>query len=133
MTSLLNGQAVNVALCSTSVTTRRGSRRFKARAQVAPAKPPPTTTTRPAEPWARAGRNGSAVQAISAICCRMRRRVVCPAVIVAALIGLRRVPRRDGRDLGLGEALGDAVHHGCLALSRAKVSQRRDGLRRRAA
>ena len=45
MTVLLNGQAVKVWLASTSVTVVRGSMRLSVRAQVAPANPPPTTTT----------------------------------------------------------------------------------------
>ena len=48
MTSLLDGQATKVRFASTSVTSRRGARRFSMRAQVAPAKPPPMTTARPA-------------------------------------------------------------------------------------
>ena len=55
MTLLLNGQAVKVGLASTSVTVMRGSMRLRKRAQVAPAKPPPTTTTRPPAPWPIAG------------------------------------------------------------------------------
>ena len=53
ITSLLNGQAVKVALGSTSTTSMRGSERRRKRAAVAPPKPPPITTTRGAV-WARA-------------------------------------------------------------------------------
>jgi hypothetical protein len=47
---LLNGQAVKTRLASTKVTAKRGLSRFSARAQVAPANPPPITTTRVAAP-----------------------------------------------------------------------------------
>ena len=45
ITELLNGHAVKVAFGSTSVTAIFGSAWRSARAQLAPAKPPPTTTT----------------------------------------------------------------------------------------
>src|SRR5829696_1275929 len=54
-TPLLNGQGVKVRFASTSVTDAFGSRRFTSRAQVAPAKPPPITTTRGAA-WPKPGR-----------------------------------------------------------------------------
>jgi len=62
MTPLLNGQAMKVRLASTRVTATRGSARLRARAMLAPAKPPPTTTTRGAAPWARSGAGSSAAQ-----------------------------------------------------------------------
>src|SRR5580700_11219826 len=130
MTSLLNGQAVKLAFCSTSVTASRGSRRFSARAQVAPAKPPPITTTRPAEPCASAGRNGSGAQAASAACFRNWRRVVRPPFISAASLFLGGVPRRDRRELGFREALDDAVHHRRRALPGTEGLQRGDDFRR---
>jgi hypothetical protein len=51
-TLLLRWQATNIGLASTSVTMSRVSMRLRKRAQVAPAKPPPMTTTRPAIPCA---------------------------------------------------------------------------------
>src|SRR3954462_14710551 len=78
MTSLLKGQAVNVRLCSTSVTVRRGSSFFNARAQLAPAKPPPTTTTRPAAPCATAGIGSNATDALAAAALRNVRRLLVP-------------------------------------------------------
>ena len=76
MTLLLNGQAVNVRLASTSVTVRRGSIRFRNRAQVAPANPPPMTTTRPAAPCAIAGIGSSAHAAPAAVVLRNVRRLL---------------------------------------------------------
>src|SRR6516165_10477882 len=52
ITSLLNGQAVYIRFGSTNVTCSFGSVRCNVRAQAAPAKPPPITTTR-AETCAR--------------------------------------------------------------------------------
>src|ERR1700757_1877271 len=49
MTSLLNGQAVNVRFGSTSVTCSLGLIFRNARAQAAPPKPPPITTMRAAD------------------------------------------------------------------------------------
>ena len=46
------------------------------RAQVAPAKPPPTTTTRPRAPWAIAGMGSSAAEAPAAAFLRKSRRLV---------------------------------------------------------
>src|SRR5580704_13282825 len=110
MTSLLKGQAVKVWFGSTRVTAMRGSSRLSARAQVAPAKPPPTTTTRPPAFCASAGIGISAVAAAAAVL-RTSRRLGVP-VMVAPSILLRTVPIRDGLDLVVGEALGDAGHHG---------------------
>src|SRR3954454_3585067 len=55
MTSLLKGHAVKIRLGSINVTSNLGSIRRSARAPLAPAKPPPITTTRAAD-CARAGR-----------------------------------------------------------------------------
>ena len=49
ITSLLNGHAVKVRLASTSVTCSLGLILRKARAQLAPPNPPPTTTMRAAD------------------------------------------------------------------------------------
>ena len=62
ITALLNGHAVNVWFASTNVTAILGSSCRKARAQLAPAKPPPTTTTRGAA-WAKVGSGKSAAEA----------------------------------------------------------------------
>src|SRR6202043_2431138 len=128
ITLLLNGQAVKTALGSTSVTASRGSRRFKARAQVAPAKPPPITITLPAAPCASAGRNGPAAQAAIAAPARKRRRASLPSVIAAGSWLLPGIPFGDRRGFALSEALGDAVHHRCRALAGAKISHRSDDL-----
>src|SRR5215471_10788159 len=103
MTSLLKGQAVKVRLVSTSVTASLALSRLTKRAQVAPANPPPITTTRP-EPWAKAGTDNSAPAA--ALLLRNCRRLAC--AIACSLIVLRRVPRGDRFDLIVGQALGDA-------------------------
>src|SRR5205807_22086 len=119
MTSLLNGQAVKIVFGSTSVTAHRGSRLFNVRAQLAPAKPPPITTTFPAASCASAGRNDPAAQAATA---RNRRRVSGRTIIAAASWFLPRIPVGDGRDFGLREALGDPVHHRGGTLARAKIA-----------
>src|SRR5450432_255579 len=49
ITSLLNGQAVKIRFGSISVTSSPGLIRLSARAQPAPPKPPPITTTRAAD------------------------------------------------------------------------------------
>src|SRR5437879_2679335 len=61
MTLLLNGQAVKVLFGSTSVTCSFGSIAFSARAQLAPPKPPPITTTRGAACENAGSGNASAV------------------------------------------------------------------------
>src|SRR5262245_39331685 len=109
MTSLLIGQAAKIAFGSTSVTSSRGSARLRKRAAVAPAKPPPTTTMRGCAPWAISGCGSSAAPAPAAAarnCRRVRRVLLMPASLLGA------VPGRDGLDLVIGEALGDAIHHG---------------------
>src|SRR5580692_5796176 len=64
ITSLLNGQAVKTRLGSTSVTCNLEAILRKARAQAAPPKPPPITTTRAAD-WAKDGQ-GKANEAAAA-------------------------------------------------------------------
>src|SRR5580692_1195452 len=127
MTSLLNGHAVKVWFASTRVTAMRGSSRLSMRAQVAPAKPPPTTTTRPGAFCASAGIGMSAVAAPAAVL-RTSRRLGDP-VMVAPSIFLRPIPIRDGLDLVVGEALGDAVHHGRGPLAGAEFLHRADDVR----
>src|SRR5437667_12773829 len=114
MTSLLNGQAVNVRFCSISVTVMRGSSFLSARAQVAPAKPPPTTTTRPPAPCASAGSGNSAAVAPAAVALRNSRRLwrllmlrVLVLRLLMASILLRAVPDGDRLDFVVGEAFGD--------------------------
>src|SRR5215831_15563323 len=128
MTSLLNGQAVKVEDASTSVTLIRGSSRLSARAQVAPANPPPTTTTRPPTFWARPGRENSAAEAPAAAVLMKSRRLLRLSIMTSIL--LRRVPGRNGPDLVVGEALGDAVHYGSRALARAEFRNRSYDFRR---
>src|SRR5215469_16415992 len=106
MTPLLNGQAVKVGLVSTKVTRASGTRRLSSRAQLAPAKPPPTTTRR-AWPCAIAG-NGRRAAAASERLMKLRR-----VLGFTTILPLRAEPVGDGANLRLGEALGDAVHHGC--------------------
>src|ERR1700719_3660767 len=119
MTSLLNGHAVKVWFASTRVTAMRGSSRLSARAHVAPAKPPPTTTTRGAAFCASAGIGSIAAAAPAAAVLRTSRRLWNP-VMVAPLFLLRPIPIGNGLDLVVGEALGDAVHHGRGPLARAE-------------
>src|SRR5262245_24750390 len=113
-------------LCSTSVTVRRGSSFLSARAQVAPAKPPPTTTTRPPAPCAIAGNGSSAADTPeAAVLMKVRRLVpvlVCLRVIASIL--LRSEPGSDGFGLVVGEALGDAIHHGCRPLAGFELGHR---------
>src|SRR5215216_6222339 len=66
MTLLLNGQAVKVLFGSTSVTCNFGSIAFSARAQLAPPKPPPITTTRGAA-CAKAGRGNTSAVTVAAL------------------------------------------------------------------
>src|SRR5262245_10129308 len=105
ITALLNGHAVNVAFASTSVTAIRGSACRRARAQLAPAKPPPTTTTRGPAPCARAGIGRSAAEAATPSWRNRRRSIFFTSSL------LRRVPGGDRLDLRVGEPLGDPVHH----------------------
>src|SRR5215470_5621105 len=74
ITSLLSGQAAKPGLGSTRVTSRRESARFRKRAAVAPAKPPPITTTRGAAPWASRGRGNAEAAALAAADARKWRR-----------------------------------------------------------
>src|SRR5262245_15188344 len=87
-------------LGSTRVTVSLGSSFLRVRAAVAPPNPPPMTTTRPAPcAGAMAGARPAAPASL-----RKLRRVVTP------LLRLRGKPRRDGVDLRIVEALGDAAH-----------------------
>src|SRR3954470_23735946 len=135
MTRLLNGQAVKVGLASTSVTAMRGSMRRMKRAQVAPPNPPPTTTTRPPAPWAMAGSGSTAAEAPATAVLRKSRRLVRCAVMIGlpSSILLRAIPGSDGLDLVVGEALGDAAHHGRGKLSRLERLHRGDDVCRIAA
>src|SRR5215471_20437060 len=128
MTSLLNGQAVNVEDASTNVTLIRGSSRLSARAQVAPAKPPPTTTTLPPAFWASPGRGNSAAEAPAAAVLMKSRRLLRFSIMTSIL--LRRVPGRDGPDFVIGEAFGDAVHDGRRPRARAELLDGSHDLRR---
>src|SRR5882757_1887245 len=119
MTLLLNGQAVKVWLASTSVTVRRGSSALRARAQLAPAKPPPTTTTWPPVFWAIAGRGKSATEAPAAAVLMKSRRLVCCADMISIL--LCGVPGRNRLRFVVGESFGDAVHDGRGALAGLEV------------
>src|SRR5205085_3769424 len=95
-----------------------GSSRLSSRAHAAPAKPPPTTMTRPAAPCAIAGRDTSAVEAAARPPLRKLRRLDGVRCIGASIRiraraaeALRAEPIGDRPDLVLGETLGDAVHH----------------------
>src|ERR1700750_501909 len=113
MTPLLNGQAMNVGFASTSVPVMRGSIRLMKRAQVAPAKPPPTTTTRPPAPWAMAGNGSMALVAPAPATLRNSRRLVLFAIMIGLLssIPLCAIPGRDGLDLVVGKTFGEQMHH----------------------
>src|SRR5258708_834894 len=110
MTSLLSGHAAKIAFGSTRVTSSRGSARFRKRAAVAPANPPPITTMRGCAPWAMSGRGNNDAPAPARAAATNWRRLERVAVMTAS--ALRVEPGRDGLDLVIGEALGDAVHHG---------------------
>src|SRR6266699_703791 len=126
MTPLLNGHAVKVGLASTSITRASGIRRLSSRAQVAPAKPPPTTTTR-GWPCASAGIGTSAASEPL----RKWRRVAARDSITS--LSLCAEPLGDRADFRLGEALGDAVHHGRGLLPGPERLHRGDDLGRIAA
>src|SRR5690348_12628289 len=98
MTPLLNGQAVKVGLVSISITRASGIRRLSSRAQVAPAKPPPTTMTR-GWPCASAGIGRSAASEPF----RKLRRV--PARAFISNLFLRAEPIGDGAGFRFAEAL----------------------------
>src|SRR5262245_61389581 len=96
----------------------RGSSWRSARAQLAPANPPPTTTTRGGAPWASAGIGNTAADAVAvAPSARNRRRVMFTATPSL----LRGKPGGQGLDLVVGEPLGDPVHDGAGALAGAEV------------
>src|SRR6266542_1647709 len=119
MTPLLNGDAVNFGLVSTSVTAMRGSPRLSARAAVVPAKPPPTTTTRGETASATAGSGRRDVPAATADLRNARRLV---RTVMALLRGsfLLRIPAGDRLNLGVGKTLGDLIHDGGRALAGAE-------------
>src|SRR5260370_36692311 len=117
MTLLLSGHAVKVGLASTNVTAMRGSIRLMKRAQVAPAKPPPTTTARPPVPWPMAGSGSIAAAAPAVARLRNSRRLLCIALMVVSVL-LRPIPGPNGFDLVLRKTHRDAIHAGRNALPR---------------
>src|SRR5262245_8915746 len=126
ITPLLNGQAVKMRLVSTIVTAIVLSRALTPRATVAPAKPPPTTTTWGAD-WARLGRGNTPATAPNAAApFRMPRRVVDG--LMAASSTLLGVPGRDGLDLRIGEAFGNLIHDGRRPLAGSERLHLRDEL-----
>src|SRR5262245_55219016 len=131
MTRLLNGQAVKVRLASTSVTLMRASSALSARAQLAPANPPPITTTRPAAPCASAGIGNRAAAAAADFMTsrRVSRRAKRLDCVMTSLLQCREVGR-NGLGLVVGEALGDAIHHGRGPLAGAELGHRGGDLRR---
>src|SRR5690349_12026746 len=130
MTLLLKGQAVKLAFGSTSVTCSFGSSRFKVRAQLAPAKPPPITTTRGAA-WENAGVARKAAETVPRLPARNWRRVARSFGITSSLIRLTLCLQPGGDRLCLfgGKPLGDAVHHGRRARAGAELRHRSDNLR----
>ena len=114
---------MNVGFVSTNVTWIFGSKRLSCRAQVAPAKPPPMTTTR-AVPCAIAGAQTSAAEAPAATDADKLPSIDLPAThgVDADLLPLRLVPFRDGLDLGVGITLGNPIHNGRVALTRSECS-----------
>src|SRR5215475_6143042 len=113
MTPLLNGQAVKIRLVSTSVTaTSEPSSRLIRRATVAPAKPPPITTTCGIA-WAMAGRATTADATMAAAPPTKLRRVARWRLIAGAS-ALVCVPAGDGHDLG-SVAADEAGHRAVLA------------------
>src|SRR5215470_5198377 len=130
MTRLLNGQAVKVRLASTSVTLIRASSALSARAQLAPANPPPITTTRLAAPCASAGiGNNAAAAAADFMTSRRVSRRANTLVCVMTSILLCREIGRDGLGLVVGETFGDAIHHGRWPLAGAELGHRGRDLR----
>src|SRR6185436_6101779 len=92
----------------------RGSAALMARAAVAPAKPPPITTTRGAA-WAKAGAAMWATGAAPSEARNCRR--FKPSRAISASLSLdRRVPLGDGLRLRLRKALGDPAHDRARAL-----------------
>src|SRR5215470_17989398 len=130
MTRLLNGQAVKVRLASTSVTLIRASSALSARAQLAPANPPPITTTRPAAPCASAGIGSKAAAAAADFMTsrRVSRRPIRLNCVMTSLLLCREVGR-DGFGLFVGETLGDAIHHGPGSFAGAELGHRGRDLR----
>src|ERR1700730_16266375 len=120
ITALLKGHAVKVGLCSTRVTSNRGSARRSARAQMAPPNPPPMTMMR-ALACDRHGFGSSTIAATALL--RRARRV---ALITAGLSMPLRHPGSDRLDLVVGEALRNSSHNRRRALARAERQHRRD-------
>src|SRR5262245_40593372 len=112
MTALLNGQAVKRGLGSIKVTATLPARRFKLRAQVAPANPPPTTTMLALVCPSTAGAAITAAPAAA---------MVLRTALRLVLILPGRVPFGDCTNLLIGKSFGDAIHHRCFASARAKV------------
>src|SRR5215470_14474872 len=94
----------------------RGSIALTARAVEAPAKPPPTTTTRPAAGCATAGNGKSAVDAVAAADLMKSRRLF----LVMISILLCGIPGRYGSYFVFGKAFGDAIHDGRWTLAGTK-------------
>src|SRR5262245_8528611 len=125
MTRLLNGQAMKVRLASTSVTLMRASSALSARAQLAPANPPPITTTRPAAPCASAGIGNKAAAAAADVITsrRVSRRAVRLVCVMTSILLCREIGR-DGLGLVVVETFGDAIHHGGGPLAGAELGHR---------
>src|SRR5215468_11805085 len=123
MTRLLNGQAVKVRLASTSVMLIRASSALRARAQLAPAKPPPITTTRPAAPCASAGIGNKAAAAAADFMTSRRVSRRAKRLVMTSLLLCREIGR-NGLGLVVGETLGDAIHHGRGPLAGAELGHR---------
>src|SRR5947209_18389525 len=108
ITALLNGQAVNVAFGSTRVTVAFASWRFTSRAQVAPANPPPMTTTRGAACANKAGAKSGASGPAPSICTKALR--VGRALTLQSAPNVARKPDGDRARLIVRKTFGDAVH-----------------------
>ena len=109
----------------------RGSISRSARAQLAPAKPPPTMTMRGAA-CAMAARDHAAAAA-PATPHRICRRFLLGADDHPVPYSLRRVPRGDCRYFVVRKALGDAPHDGCGTRPMAERRHGRDDVGRIAA
>src|SRR5262245_27261498 len=114
ITSLLNGHAAKTGFGSIRVTSSRGSARFKKRAAVAPANPPPMTTLRGCRAWARSVRGSARGQERAAEAVTNGRRGGRSRVTAAS--PLHHEPGCNRLDLVIGKALGDTLHHGRGAL-----------------
>src|SRR5215210_6553561 len=130
MTLLLNGQAVKVAFGSTSVTCSLGSSCLSARAQVAPAKPPPTTTMRAAA-CENTGIGRNAAEAAPRLPARNWRRVArCFGItcFLSIRLRLRLQPGGDRLHFFRRVSLRDAIHDGGWPGAGAKLHHRADDL-----